>query len=52
MFEALQSGGTYIASGIIKQKQAEVERALVEAGFQVENRYEETDWVAIVARKP
>lgn len=52
VFEALQSGGTYIASGIIKQKQAEVERALAEAGFRVEERYEETDWVAIVARKP
>lgn len=52
VYEALQSGGAYIASGIIKPKQAEVEQALVKSGFTVEARYEETDWVAIVARKP
>jgi ribosomal protein L11 methyltransferase len=52
VYEALQSGGTYIASGIIKSKQAEVEKALAAAGFVVQDRYEETDWVAIVARKP
>lgn len=52
VYEALQSGGTYIASGIIKSKQADVEQALAAAGFTLGERYEETDWVAIVARKP
>lgn len=51
VYAALQPGGTYIASGIIKQKQEVVEEALVKAGFTVEERYEETDWVALVARK-
>lgn len=51
VYQALQQGGTYIASGIIKSKQADVEHALTQAGFSVEERYEETDWVALVARK-
>jgi ribosomal protein L11 methyltransferase len=51
VYQALQPGGTYIASGIIKSKQAVVEEALVKAGFTVEECYEETDWVALVARK-
>ncbi|WP_438446204.1 50S ribosomal protein L11 methyltransferase [Gorillibacterium sp. sgz5001074] len=51
VYQALQSGGVYIASGIIKQKQDVVEEALVKAGFAIEQRYEETDWVALVARK-
>lgn len=51
VYQALQPGGTYIASGIIKQKQQVVEEALVQAGFAIEERYEETDWVALVARK-
>lgn len=52
VYAALQSGGAYIASGIIKSKQADVEKALTASGFVVEQCYEETDWVAIVARKP
>lgn len=52
VYQALQPGGTYIASGIIKSKQADVEQALASCGFLVQERYEETDWVAIAARKP
>ncbi|WP_135546697.1 50S ribosomal protein L11 methyltransferase [Paenibacillus cymbidii] len=51
VYEALQPGGTYIASGIIHAKQQDVEQGLVAAGFIIEERYTETDWVAIVARK-
>lgn len=51
VYQALELGGAYIASGIIKAKQDIVEQALAAAGFNIEERYYETDWVAIVARK-
>lgn len=51
VYEALQPGGIYVASGIIKPKQQDVEQALAAAGFVVEERCEEQDWVALVARK-
>ncbi|GIP39588.1 ribosomal protein L11 methyltransferase [Paenibacillus sp. J31TS4] len=49
--KALETGGLYIASGIITSKQVEVERALEAAGFAIEQRNKEEDWVALVARK-
>lgn len=51
VYAALEKGGVYIASGIIKSKQQDVEQALAAAGFTVEERFEEQDWVALVARK-
>ncbi|WP_144934087.1 50S ribosomal protein L11 methyltransferase [Paenibacillus sp. 32O-W] len=51
VYEALQPGGVYIASGIIAPKQAAVEQALTEHGFVIEATYQEQDWVALVARK-
>ncbi|WP_409341370.1 50S ribosomal protein L11 methyltransferase [Paenibacillus sp. MBLB4367] len=51
VYQALEQGGAYIASGIIKAKQQLVEDALTAAGLTVEERYYELDWVAIVARK-
>lgn len=51
VYEALEKGGVYIASGIIKSKQQDVERALTASGFTVEERFEDQDWVALVARK-
>ncbi len=51
VYEALQPGGMYVASGIITKKEAEVTAALQKAGFSVEARYQEEDWVAIVAKK-
>ncbi|MDF2927508.1 MAG: ribosomal protein methyltransferase [Paenibacillaceae bacterium] len=51
VYEALQEGGTYITSGIIKSKQELVQEALVKSGFVVESAAEEADWVVLVARK-
>ncbi|SFS82397.1 50S ribosomal protein L11 methyltransferase [Marininema halotolerans] len=46
----LKQGGTFIASGIIQQKEEQVVQALVDAGYQVVERLQEGDWVAIAAR--
>lgn len=47
---ALASGGTFIASGIIQSKAAEVERALTDAGFTITHQLEDQDWVVITAQ--
>ncbi|XEC96799.1 50S ribosomal protein L11 methyltransferase [Paenibacillus tarimensis] len=52
VYEALKSGGIYIASGIYKDKEAVVEKGMMEAGFSIARRSREDNWVAIVARKP
>ncbi|GJM74638.1 hypothetical protein HMSSN036_68540 [Paenibacillus macerans] len=51
VFQALQPGGYYIASGIYKNKEQAVEEALLAAGFEIEQTAREEDWVAFVARK-
>ena len=51
VYAALADGGVYIASGIIAAKEADVTRALAQAGFAVEGRAEENGWVALAARK-
>lgn len=51
VFQVLETGGIYIASGIITRKEAEVVQTLKQAGFTIENRFQEEDWVALVARK-
>ncbi len=51
VYEALQPGGYYIASGIYKNKEQAVEEALVAAGFEISQTAREEDWVAFVARK-
>ncbi|MNO69075.1 Ribosomal protein L11 methyltransferase [compost metagenome] len=51
VYQALQSGGYYIASGIYKNKEQAVEEALLAAGFEIVNTAREEDWVAFVARK-
>lgn len=51
VYEALQPGGYYIASGIYKNKEQSVEEALTAAGFKIEQTVREEDWVAFVARK-
>jgi ribosomal protein L11 methyltransferase len=51
VYEALVPGGIYVASGIITKKEQEVNQALEQAGFIISDRYQEEDWVAIVARK-
>jgi [LSU ribosomal protein L11P]-lysine N-methyltransferase (EC 2.1.1.-) len=47
----LRSGGHFIASGIIRNKQEEVERALRQAGFTVQDLMESGDWLTFVAGK-
>ncbi|GIP51675.1 MULTISPECIES: 50S ribosomal protein L11 methyltransferase [Paenibacillus] len=51
VYEALQPGGYYIASGIYKNKEQAVEEALVAAGFEIAQTARDEDWVAFVARK-
>ncbi|MBP1156353.1 MULTISPECIES: 50S ribosomal protein L11 methyltransferase [unclassified Paenibacillus] len=52
VYEVLESGGSYIVSGIIKAKQESVEEALTAAGFVMTERHEDQDWVVLIARKP
>lgn len=47
----IRAGGLYIVSGIIGERAPEVEAALEQSGFAVEQRRERKDWVAICARK-
>ncbi len=51
VYQALQPGGYYIASGIYKNKEQEVKEGLVAAGFEITRTAREEDWVAFVARK-
>lgn len=51
VYEALQPGGIYIASGIYKNKEQAVADALLAAGFEITQTAREEDWVAFVARK-
>ena len=51
VYQALQPGGFYIASGIYKNKEQVVEQALLAAGFEIAETAREEDWVAFVARK-
>lgn len=51
VYEVLQPGGYYVASGIITSKEADVEKALVAAGFAIVDKSYDSDWVVITARK-
>ncbi|WP_040948362.1 50S ribosomal protein L11 methyltransferase [Gorillibacterium massiliense] len=51
VYQALQPGGKYITSGIIKMKENAVAEALEKSGFIVRDRYYDQDWVALVAEK-
>lgn len=50
-YDALAAGGLYLVSGIYKNKEAEMEKALLAAGFSLADKAKEQDWVAFVARK-
>lgn len=52
VYEALKPGGLYIASGIWKNKEDVVEQGLLAAGFEVQEKFRDEDWLAFVARKP
>lgn len=51
VYQALEPGGYYIASGIYKNKEQDVEQALEAANFTIVDRFREDDWIAFVARK-
>lgn len=48
----LKPKGLFITSGIINTKKEEVNGALLEAGFLIEEMEEMGEWVSIIARKP
>lgn len=52
VYAALKPGGTYIASGIYKNKEADVDAGLQAAGFRIIDRQRDQDWIAFVAVKP
>jgi ribosomal protein L11 methyltransferase len=47
----LEPGGLYILSGIIAAKEDAVAQGLAKAGFDIERRLAESDWVALAARR-
>lgn len=49
---ALNPGGYFISSGIIKEKQDEVVLALEKEGFKIQQINQMKDWIAIIAQKP
>lgn len=51
VYNALQPGGIYIASGIWKNKEEAVETALKAVGFEITEINRDEDWLAFVARK-
>ncbi|CAI6071631.1 Ribosomal protein L11 methyltransferase [Paenibacillus sp. JJ-100] len=51
VYNALESDGIYIVSGIWKNKEQVVHDALVSAGFEVRAIEREEDWLAFEARK-
>ncbi|TFD92338.1 50S ribosomal protein L11 methyltransferase [Jeotgalibacillus sp. R-1-5s-1] len=51
-FKLTAEGGTFITSGIIKQKKEMVKDALIQSGFAIEEVLSMEDWVAIIAKKP
>jgi len=52
VMDVLKPGGIYIASGIYKNKEADVEAGLLAAGFEIVDRVRQDDWIAFVAGKP
>ncbi|RXI99392.1 50S ribosomal protein L11 methyltransferase [Anaerobacillus alkaliphilus] len=46
----LKNGGTFITSGIIRGKKEEVQTALLDNGFVIEETLEMEDWVAFIAK--
>ncbi|AHV98452.1 50S ribosomal protein L11 methyltransferase [Paenibacillus sabinae] len=51
VYRALQPGGIYISSGIYKDKEALVRKALLASGFEIREVTREEDWVAFTAGK-
>ncbi len=52
VYDALKPGGIYIASGIYKNKETNVEEGLLQHGFELVEKQRDEDWLAFVVRKP
>lgn len=50
VFRVLKPGGTFISSGIIAAREADVKAALVASGLEIVETIFIDDWVAIVAK--
>ncbi|NBI29473.1 50S ribosomal protein L11 methyltransferase [Chengkuizengella marina] len=51
VYNVLEHDGLFIASGIIKQKEDDVLEALSKSQFEIVQKLEQEDWVAITAKK-
>jgi ribosomal protein L11 methyltransferase len=51
-YESLKPGGSFIVSGIIRQKQGLVAGSLQETGFAIVETITREDWIAMIARRP
>jgi ribosomal protein L11 methyltransferase len=51
-FHCLNPGGAYLVSGITLPHEPDVVAAMLEAGFLMDERWEEEQWVALSGRKP
>jgi len=52
VYQSLKPGGTYIASGVYKNKETDVEEGLIASGFHIVEKRRDEDWIAFVATKP
>lgn len=50
-FRCLNEEGTFIVSGIIEDKEGEVLEAIYENGFEVDQRFRQKDWLALILKK-
>ncbi|WP_169081982.1 50S ribosomal protein L11 methyltransferase [Paenibacillus sp. PL91] len=52
VYAALKPNGIYIASGVYKNKETDVEEGLIRSGFEIVEKRRDEEWIAFVARKP
>ncbi|WP_053376835.1 50S ribosomal protein L11 methyltransferase [Paenibacillus sp. FJAT-27812] len=52
VYAALKPNGIYIASGVYKNKETDVEEGLIRSGFEILEKRRDEEWIAFVARKP
>ena len=47
----VKNGGTFISSGIIREKAERTKQAIVENGFEITGEFTQDEWVCLTARK-
>ena len=50
-YSQTRKGGVFITSGIIGPRGEEVRKAIAEAGFEITDVHEQSDWLCITAKK-